>query len=292
MITQEKVWQDIWPIVESLISGTLDEDDTAIRNTLWARGEAAQLHEMFGHYVFDILLKTVLGRGNLSVTRAIETDNGKFVHIEYVWPDPDTPEPGGYTAADLVTIKLRRYRKTWRVVSINPAAVDFPLTEARAAGILANTKELTPTAGLPAEPWILPIALYGGALQITLREAGLKDEVERTFLTGMQAKAYGVLSLLGAQRLWRDLREQSPSPIATEETAAWAAAVTFIASEQALREQTQASVAQAFGVSLVQIAPRVRHIKEALRLTEGLDERYTAVQSEKIVLQNDNDDAS
>ncbi|MCA9980222.1 MAG: hypothetical protein KDD89_05300 [Anaerolineales bacterium] len=289
MITQEKVWQDIWPVVESLISGTLAEDEAAIRQTLWTRGEAAQLYEMFGHYVFDILLKTVLGRGNLSVTRAIETDNGKFVHIEYVWPDPDAPE--SYTAADLVTVKLRRYRKTWRVVAVNPAALDFPLTEARAAGILANTKELTPTAGLPAEPWILPIALYGGALQITLREAGLKDEVERTFLTGMQAKAYGVLSLMGAQRLWRDFQAQAPqsSDRADGETAAWAAAVAFIASEQALRQQTQAAVAQTYGVSLVKIAPRVRHIKEVLHLTEGLDERYTAVQSEQIVLQNDSD---
>lgn len=286
-ITQETVWQDVWPVVETLLSGTLSEDETAIRETLWARGEAAQLYDLFGHYVFDILLKTVHGRGNLSITRAIETDNGKFIHIEFVWPDPDAPEPGSYTAADLVSVKLRRYRQTWRIVSINPAAVDFPLTEARAAGILANTKELTPTNGLPAEPWILPIALYGGALQINLREAGLRDEVERTFLTRMQAKAYGILSLLGARRLWRDFQAKAKQIVPIEETNAWASAVTFIASEQALRQQTQAAVAQIYGVALSQIAPRVRHIKQTVGLTTGLDERYTAVQSEQIVLQKE-----
>jgi hypothetical protein len=283
-MTPDQVWQEIWPVAEQLLSGTLAEDEETVAATLWAKGEAAQLFALFGLPVFDILLKTVLGRGQVSVTRAIETDEGKFVHLEFVWPDPETPQ--SYTAADLVALKMRRYRQTWQVVSINPAAVDLPLTEARAAAILANTKELTPTQGLPAEPWILPVALYGGALQITLRPAGMRDEVERMFLPAMQAQAYGVLSLLGACRLWRDFRAavKNQPALTGKDTAVWSAAVTFIANEQALRQQTQAQVGQQFKVSLAQIAPRVRLIKQTLNLADGLDARYTAVQSEQIVL--------
>lgn len=93
--------------------------------------------------------------------------------------------------------QLKCYRTEWRVESINPAAVDLPLTEACVAAILMNTSELTSNGVLPAEAWILPVALFGGALQINLREAGVSESVEREFLLGMQSRGYGLLSLLG-----------------------------------------------------------------------------------------------
>ncbi|MCB0036808.1 MAG: hypothetical protein KDE51_22405 [Anaerolineales bacterium] len=281
MISQETVWEEIWPVVEQLIQGTLAEDHEAIQKALLPKGQAAEMYDLFGHHIFDILLKTVLGRGNLSVTRAIETENGKYVHIEYVWPDPSNPE--GYTAADLVAVKMKRYRTTWRVAEVNPAAADLPLTEARAAGILVNTKTLSEDGGLPSEAWLLPVALFGGALQITLREEGLKEPTEEAFLSGMQARGYGILSLLGARRLWRDFRAKEKAPIQEKNIKPWAAAVEFIANEQAMREQTQAAVGKHYEVGLTVILPRIRKIKETLKMGEGLDERYTAVQREQIV---------
>lgn len=285
-IDQETVWQKIWPVAEQLIQGTLAGETTAVRESLLPRSPAAEMHDLFGNHVFDILLKTVLGRGNLSVTRAIETDKGRWVHIEYVWPDPQTPK--GYTAADLVTLKMKRYRTSWRVAEINPAAVDLPLTEARAAAVLINTKTLAGDGNLPSEPWLLPVALFGGALQITLREESFKEPTERIFLTTMQQQGYGLLSLLGARRLWRDFRKTERQKIRPENEQAWGAAVVFIANEQAMREQTQAAVAQAQGVSLTALLPRINKIKQILKLSDGLDERYTAVQKEQIVLHNPN----
>lgn len=280
MISPETVWKKIWPTVEQLIQGVLSEDADAIAAALHPRGSAVALYDMFDRYVFELILKTVLGRQNLSVTRAIESDDGKAVHLELVWPEPGVGD-GSYTAADLVAVKLRKYRQKWLVSDINPAAVDLPLTEARAAAILANSKALNPDGDLPREPWLLPVALYGGALQITLRENGIGDEIERLFLGGMQKRGYGLLSLLGARRVWRDFIKKGAPDIGEREK--WAAAVEFIANEQAMRELTQAAVANFYGVKMTAIAGPVGQIKKKLNI-RGLDERYTAVQREQIVL--------
>jgi hypothetical protein len=123
MISQETVWKKIWPAVEQLIEATLAEDDEAVAALLFSGEEAAVLHDLFGFTVFDILLKTVLGREELAVTRAIETENGKYVHVEYVWPDPEAGD-GRYTAADLVTVQLRKQRDPRREWPGTTRAVD------------------------------------------------------------------------------------------------------------------------------------------------------------------------
>src|SRR5690606_40866918 len=121
MISEEFVWQNICPTVERLIEATLAEDNATAQKLFHPRGEAAALFDLFGLPVFDILLKTVLGRSSLAVTRAIETDEterGRAVHIEFVWPDPDVHD-NSYTAADLVAVKMLPYRKEWRVFAVN-----------------------------------------------------------------------------------------------------------------------------------------------------------------------------
>ena len=110
----------------------------------------------FGFQVFDVLLKTVLGRGNLAVTRAIETENGRFIHIEYTWPEPGA-EPNNYTAADVVSVSLTQFDGKWKIIDVNPASTDMPLTGPRARGVLASTQALTESGKVPSEPWILPI---------------------------------------------------------------------------------------------------------------------------------------
>ena len=282
MITEEIVWKEIWPVVEGAISATLAEDEAALRACLQPRKQAAEVLDLFGVVVFDILLKTVLGRGRLALTRAIETENGKFAHVEIVWPDPDLAN-NAYTAADLVAVKLRPYRGQWRIVEVNPASVDIPLTEARAAGILASSKVFSTSGGVPNEPWILPIALFGGALQIPLRPQAMKDPVERLFLPGLEHRAYGLLSLVAGRRLWRDFKKKAnPNQDAP---AAWAAAIESVMSEQTMRDQTPAATGKLYQVNLSTILPRIRQIKETLRI-QGMDERYSPIVSTQIVYSN------
>lgn len=279
MISQETVFEKIWPVVEGLIEATLAEDDAGVRRRLAPGQQAAIIHDLFGFAVFDILLKTVLGREHLGLTRAIETDEGRFVYVEYAWPDPAS-EDNSYTAADVVSVKLKRYRKRWRVVEINPAVADLPLTEPRAQGILTSSKILTDEAGLPREPWILPVALLAGTLQIPLSDRAAADPVEELLLPGLQHRAYGILSLVSARTLWRDFKKKARPEL--EEPAAWAAAVEFVMNEQSARNQTQAAVAKTYQVNLTALLSRVKQLKQTLNI-QGLDERYSALQRTQIV---------
>lgn len=279
MVSQDTVFADIWPTVEQIIEATLSEDAEKIATLVVSGEQAADMLDLFGFTVFDILLKTVLGRGSLGLTRAIETENGRFVHIEYAWPDPTTAD-NSYTAADVVSVQLMQQEKQWRIVEINPAHIDLPLTGARARGILTTSKLLIETDKVPSEPWVLPVALYGGMLQLPLQPTAIEDEVERVFLPGLQHRTYGVMSLIRGRRLWRDfIAAANPN---LEKPVGWGAAVEFLMSEQDARNITQAAVAKHYKTSLAYIVPRIKQIKRTLAI-KGLDERYTDLQTTQIV---------
>ena len=61
MIDEQTVWDDIWPVVERLIAATVAEDPQTMRQLLHPSGQAADALALYGHAVFDVLLKTVLG---------------------------------------------------------------------------------------------------------------------------------------------------------------------------------------------------------------------------------------
>jgi hypothetical protein len=277
MVDEKTVWDEIWPVVEQLITATLAEDSQTLQRHLTPGEQAAEALDLFGFPVFDILLKTVLGRERLGLTRAIEADEG-YVFLEYAWPDPDE-RSRQYTAVDVVTVRLGPSGGAWRVVEINPANADLPLNSLRAAMILAGSRDLLEN-GVPAEPWILPLTLYAGVLQLPIRPEATADEVERLLLPGLQKRQYGVLSLIRGRRLWRDF-VAAAAPDA-DRPEAWAAAVEFILGEQTTREQTQAVVGRDYRASLGAVSARAKQIKAALGIT-GLDDRYSELQTMQIV---------
>jgi hypothetical protein len=278
MIDQRLVWDEIWPAVQALIEATIADDLPAARKWLVPRADAADLVELLGLPVLDVLLKTVLGRQRLGLTRAVETEAGRFVYLEYAWPDPAAGE-GRFTAGDLVTVQLRPYRGAWRVVDVNPAAVETPMTEAHAQSAMLSRQ----VAALEPEeqPLILPMALFAGALQLPLREEALADPVLRLLLPGLQARAFGVRCLQGGYRLWRDFRRKATP--GADDPAAWAAAAEFVMAEQGRRALTQAAAGKAYGVGLAAVAPRVKRLKAALKIAE-LDERYSPHGFRRVVL--------
>jgi hypothetical protein len=280
MIDEQAVWDDIWPVVEQLITATLAEDPQTIRQFLQPGEQAADALDLFGHTVFDILLKTVLGRERLGLTRAIEADGGRAVYIEYAWPDPESADRS-YTAVDVVAVRLNHTGGQWQVAEINPASADLPLNTLRATGVLAGTQVLADDGKLPSEPWLLPIALYAGLLQIPLQPGAAGDSVEALFLPGFQARQYGFLPQIFGRRLWRDYRVSAGFTQA-DQPPAWAAAVEYILGEQNNRDQTQAAVGRHYKASLGAVSARVKHIKHALGIS-GLDGRYTDLQTTEIV---------
>ena len=279
MIDEQTIWAKVWPIVENLIETTLAEDAAAMHTLLTEDGQAAAMLDLFDVYVFDILLKTVLGREQLGVTRAVETENGRFIHIEYAWPEP-SPEQNSYTANDVVTVTLTQDKGDWRIVSVNPSTIDLPLTGGRARGIIASGQSLSEDGKVPGESWILPFALYGGLLKMKLRPEALIDSVEELLIPGMQERSYGVMALVYGRSLWRDFKVTNKPKL--DNPAAWAAAVEFIMSELELRKLTQAAVAKNHKTPLSKMVPRMKQIKKVLNIQKG-DERYADLQSTQIV---------
>jgi hypothetical protein len=279
MIDEKTIWDEVWPIVENLIQATLAEDAATMRTLLTPNGQAAAMLELFDVYVYDILLKTVLGREQLGVSRAIETDNGRFIYIEYAWPEPGS-EQKSFTANDVVTVTLTQVDGNWRIVSVNPSSIDLPLTGGRARGFIATGQSLSDDGKVPGESWILPFALYGGLLKMKLRSEALADPVEELLIPGMQERSYGAMALVNGRTLWRDFKAVNQPNL--DKPAAWAAAVEFIMSELELRSLTQAAVAKNHQTPLSKMVPRLKQIKKVLNIQKG-DERYADLQSTQIV---------
>lgn len=279
MIDEQTIWDEVWPVVENLIQATLAEDAATIQTLLTNDGQAAAMLDLFDVYVFDILLKTVLGREQLGITRAVETENGRFIHIEYAWPEPGS-EQNSYTANDLVTVTLTQVDGDWRIDSVNPSTIDLPLTGGRARGIIATGQSLSDEGKVPGESWILPFALYGGLLKMKLRPEALADPVEELLIPGMQERSYGVMALVNGRTLWRDFKAANTPKL--DKPAAWAAAVEFIMSELELRNLTQAAVAKNHQTPLSKMVPRMKQIKKVLGIQKN-DERYADLQSTQIV---------
>ncbi|MEZ4514597.1 MAG: hypothetical protein R3C62_22220 [Chloroflexota bacterium] len=278
MISQEQLWQTIWPIVEQTLHATVAADHAHIQTHLQPASPAAALHDLFGATGMALLLKTSLGREDVALTRAIHTDEGVFV--EYAWPVGKNGR-SQTTAADLVTVQLQPASNQWHIHNINPASLDTPLTTARARGVLMSNRALVSAQGLPTEPWLLPVAFFAGSLQPPLRPQALADDIERLFLPGMQQRGYGAPLLLRGRQLWRDFVAAAQPPLS--KPAAWATAVEFIMSEQDLREITPAAVGKHYRTTLAKITPRVREIKQLLQIA-GQDERYTDLQATKIMI--------
>jgi hypothetical protein len=279
MINEKTIWDEVWPVVEGLIQATLAEDAATMQTLLTPDGQAAAMLDLFDVYVYDILLKTVLGREQLGVSRAIETENGRFIHIEYAWPEPGSQQ-NSFTANDVVTVTLTQVEGNWRIDSVNPSSIDLPLTGGRARGLIATGQSLSDDGKVPGESWILPFALYGGLLKMKLRPEALADPVEELLIPGMQERSYGAMALVNGRSLWRDFKAINKPKL--DKPAAWAAAVEFIMSELELRNLTQAAVAKNHQNPLSTMVPRMKQIKKVLAIQKG-DERYADLQSTQIV---------
>jgi hypothetical protein len=280
MIDEKTVWDDIWPVVERLIDATVAEDPQTIRQLLHPGGQAADALDLFGYVIFDVLLKTVLGRERLGLTRAIEGGDGESVFIEYAWPDPESPSHS-YTAVDVVAVRLARAGEGWLVAEINPASADLPLNSLAAASILAGTQVMSDEGKLPSEPWILPVALYAGLLQLPLRPEAMVDPVEAALLPGLQARQFGFRPLIYGRRLWRDFRTAA-APDVADRPGAWAAAVEVVLGEQTNRGETQAAVGRHYKASLAAVSARAAQIRRTLGI-EGFDARYSDLATTEIV---------
>lgn len=278
---EETIWEIVWPVVTAVIEATMREDETAVISHLAPGGTAADLGDLFGLTVFDILLKTTLGHDQLNLTQVVETEEG--VIIEFAWEGPAV-SAAGMPVDKAVCVLLRMVNGRFRITDINPSSLNLYLTEARARAVLATAKILSQRDVLSPEPWVLPLTLYGGLLPLPLRPASFRDAVEVLLLPGLQAREYGVLSLVKARRLWRDFKAAQPLPIG--QPADWAAAVEWVMSEQNSRAVRETAVAQYYTATPAKLRAHAIAIKHALSIT-GVDPRYAEWQMVDVFYQEE-----
>jgi hypothetical protein len=183
MITEQQVWDDIWPVVGHAIEAVLAEDNEALARCFTPKSLAADVLDVYGYHAFGFLLKTMFERDSLALVRAVETDNGRAIHLEYAWPDPDLGD-NRFSGVDLVSVRLSPSDDGWRILDINPASIDAPLSSTRARTALVTSQILQEE--VEPEPWLLPLALYSGVMQIQLAETAVRDAVEKLLLPSLQ----------------------------------------------------------------------------------------------------------
>ena len=268
MISEETIWEVIWPVVAQAIEATLAEDEAELASLVVEGEQAADALDLYGFLSFDILLKTVLGRSSLGLTKAVEMENGRFIYIEFAWPDADN----AVTAVDLVTVCLTQQNSSWHIVEINPAAVDAPLNSQRAQVVLTNDRLLKDADQFASEPWILPFVLYARLLQLPLQNVSQLDAVEKLLLPGLQKRGFGLMAQIYGRRLWRDFLPLKQPNLTNP--AAWAAALEYLIAEQHKREVTQAAVSKQYHTNLAAMVPHIRKITKTVDLQKE-DARYS-----------------
>ena len=271
-ITQDTIFNTIWPVVTELLKATVAQDEKAIRKLLVTQGNAAATLTLFGPVALDILLKTVYDRDNATLTYAVQTDKGRHVYLEFAWPN----DQGEVSEDDFAYVRLRRQGEKWRVLDINPSPINNPMTPPRARGILLDNEMLQSGKGVPSDPWVLPVAFMAGAIRLPLREPALADEVERLLLPTLQNQGHSFLALVNAQKVWRDF--QTKTKPAIDFPQAWAAVVEFLIADQEMVQTSEADVAAAYNLNPIAFSQRIAQVKKALKIAEtGLDERYTSL---------------
>ena len=282
MITEETVQEELWPVVQRLIAATLSEDEKAARRELVPNRPVADMLTMFGLTSLDICLKTVLLSESCALRQAILTDGGRYIYLEYLWSGEEPAGTEIFPGTTFVTVKLRLYRNRWRVEEINPSSIEMLLSAPRARALLLTTPEFQQTGTFPQAPWVLPLALYSGLLQLPLREDAVDDAVEALFLSRMQERGYEVMALVLGRRLWRDFkRKRQLKKIPRSEQTAYAAAVEFIMNEQTASELELAPLCEEYEALLPVADTFVRRIKSLLKLAQ-VDERYTTLFNEEV----------
>jgi hypothetical protein len=213
----------------------------------------------------------------------VETDNGRSLHLEFAWPDPELGD-NRFSGVDIVSVHLMQTDNGWRIRDVNPASIDAPLSSVRARTALITSQILEEP--MEPEPWLLPLALYSGLMQVQLAETAVRDPVEKLLLAGLQERSYGLMTIVLGRRLWRDFVEVAAPPL--NKPAVWAAAAEFLIGQQEKRDVTQAAVGGHYKVALPTLLPRIKQIQKVLNL-QKVDERYSDLHTTQIVYENEDE---
>ena len=256
------------PLVSELLRALKDQDERAIAPLLMPDSEANWAFRLFGMGPLIFLLYMHLENDEFVVAR-FGRRGSQEVFAEVGWvTGVDDDGRARYDPRRVSTVKMQRHESDWRVNDVNPAPLDKPISVSRAQEVLGQVVE----EGRGRDPLWYPLGVLTGAFQLKRLGHEPLDDVERLFVAGMEDSEFGVPEIVRAVRMWREFRERVHPIFRRPEVCA--AAVEYIMVLFGFYGDSQASIAERYGVSPSSVSSRWREIEGILGLSQ-FDSRYS-----------------
>lgn len=237
----------VWAFFDAL----MEDDESALTNTLEPDSDAALLYELFGETALYVASAALRGPCVVRLTRALVLGDSLWLEGEQV--AQDTRETIGH-----VVFRVRRQNGDWKIAEILPWHLE-------AVHYLSDRPD-------PQSDVSVGMFLTSYGLQVSA-EAQL-DGVEQLLIGTMQQEYYPLSSIVRAVRLWRDFRKAGELAAHTE--TAWAAAVHRTMDKMALIDEPLEQIALLYNTPLEGAADAYNRMVRQLNITY-FDARYSPI---------------
>jgi hypothetical protein len=260
--------RDAAPLIRELVCALKGLDEAAAETLLIPDSEADWGLRLFGLGPLLFLLYMYLECDDFVIPRFAR--RGPAERLAEVGWVTGTDDKGRalYDPRRISTVTLRRHESHWEIADVNPAPLDHPVTVSEAQGLLKQVID----KGEGQNPLWFAYGVLTGAFQLKRMGREPLDEVEESFVAGMQESSFGLPEIIRAVRLWREFKRLATPSYRRPEV--YAAAVEYIMVLFGFYGDSQLSVGERYGVSSSSISARWREIEEALGLSQ-FDSRYS-----------------
>jgi len=260
--------EEAGPVVRRLVQALRDRDGLAVGSLLLPDSEADWGLRLFGIGPLIFMLYMHLECDEFVLPRFARRGEREML-AEVGWvTGTDAGGRAVYDPRRLSTVILGRVDQAWKVSDVNPAPLDDPVTVNKAQDTLKRVVE----QGQGANPLWFPWGVLTGAFQLKRLGEESLDEVEELFVEGMGESGFGLPEIVRAVRLWRDFAPGGDPGRHRAEV--YAAAVEYIMVLFGFYGDSQAAIAEQYGVSASSISATWRKIESALELSQ-FDPRYS-----------------
>lgn len=258
----------IAPLVREFVQALKEQDDGAIRRLLLPDSEADWQFRLFGMGPLIFLMYMHLECDEFVLPRFARRDRRQAL-VEVGWvTGADRKGRAVYDPRRVSTATLQLQDGSWLVADLSPSSLDRPISVAGAQELLQRVAE----EGRAGEPLWFPAGVLTGAFQLKRLGQEPLDEVEESFVSGMEDSSFGVPEIVRAVRLWREFKEQARPTYRRPE--GYAAAVEYVMVLFGFYGDSQAAIGERYGVSPASISGKWREIESVLGLSQ-FDSRYS-----------------
>jgi hypothetical protein len=256
------------PLVREFVQALKEQDERAIGRLLTPDSEVDWQFRLFGMGPLIFVLYMHLECDEFVLPRFARRGRRQAL-VEVGWVTRvDRQGKAVYDPRRVSTVTLHAQGDSWLVADLSPSRLDRPISVAGAQDLLQRVVE----EGRAGDPLWFPAGVLTGAFQLKRLGQEPLDEVEQSFVSGMEDSCFGVPEIVRAVRLWREFKEQAQPTYRRPEV--YAAAVEYIMVLFGFYGDSQTDIGERYGVSPASISGKWREIESVLQLAQ-FDTRYS-----------------